>query len=56
MSKSLSLAQARAWNLATTLMVCITLFRTSDGYEVMPSHEFDGDPATIVHVYDPFAA
>ena len=51
---SLSLAQQNAWSLATTLMVCITLFKTDGGYGVMPSGEFDGDLASIIHVYDPF--
>ncbi len=52
---SLPTAQKLAWNLATTLMTCITLFRTDDGFGAMPSAEFDGDPATAVHEYDPFA-
>lgn len=51
---SLSTAQALAWNLATTLMVCITLFKAGDGsFSVVPEAEFDGDPETVVHVYDP---
>jgi hypothetical protein len=52
---SLNLAQDRAWNLATTLMVCVVLIATTDGFEIMPSSEFDGDPACVVHEYDPFA-
>jgi hypothetical protein len=52
---SLSLAQRNAWNLAKTLMVCITLFKTGSVYGVMPSSEFDGDPASVVHEYDPWA-
>jgi hypothetical protein len=52
---SLNLAQAYAWNLATTLMVCVVLIATSDGYTVMPAAEFDGDQASVVHEYDPFA-
>lgn len=51
---SLSLAQRNAWSLATSLMVCITLFRTGQTYGVIPSVEFDGDPASVIHVYDPF--
>jgi len=51
----LTLAQACAWNLATTLMVCVVLIATSDGFSVMPSAEFDGDLASVVHEYDPFA-
>ena len=51
---SLSLAQRSALSLAKTLMVCVTLFKAGTGYGVMPSSEFDGDPETIVHDYDPF--
>lgn len=50
---TLPTAQALAWSLATTLMACITLFKAGDGFGVMPSAEFDGDQATIVHEYDP---
>lgn len=52
---SLTLAQANAWNLAKTLMVCVVLFTTADGYGVMVAAEFDGDPGSVVHEYDPFA-
>lgn len=52
---SLSLAQRNAWSLATTLMVCVVLFQADGGYGVMPTADFDGDPSTIVHEYDPFA-
>ncbi len=55
MSDNLSLAQSFAWNLANTLMVCVTLFRAGELYSVVPSSEFDGDPETIVREYDPFA-
>ena len=48
-------AQQLAWNLATTLMACITLFKARDGFGVMPTDEFDGDPATVVQEYDPHA-
>lgn len=55
MSQTLSVAHARGWNLATTLMVCITVFHAGNGeYGVMPSSEYDGDPATIIHEFDPF--
>src|SRR5258708_36529057 len=55
MSQPLKTAYARAWNLATTLMVCITVFKAGDGdFGVMPSAEFDGDPASILHEFDPF--
>ena len=52
---SLSLAQRNAWSLATTLMVCVTLFKAGDGFGVMPSSEFDGDLDSVVHEYDPYA-
>lgn len=56
MSQSLSLAQTYAWNLATTLMVCVTLFKAGNGlFSVCPSDEFDGDPDQIVTEYDPYA-
>lgn len=52
---SLSLAQRSAWSLAKTLMVCVTLFKAGPGFGVMPSSEFDGDPESVVHEYDPWA-
>ena len=52
---SLSLAQKNAWSLARTLMVCITLFKAGSVYGVVPSAEFDGDPATVLHEYDPWS-
>lgn len=52
---SLSLAQRSALSLAKTLMVCVTLFKAGSGYSVVPSAEFDGDPASVVHEYDPWA-
>lgn len=51
---SLHTAQAFAWSLATTLMTCIVLIRTTEGYSAMPAIEFDGDPKVVVHEYDPF--
>ena len=54
MSQNLSAAQRRAWNLATTLMVPVTLFKTGSEFGVMPSSEFDGDADAVVHDYDPF--
>lgn len=53
---SLSTAQKLAWNLAKTLMAYVMLIETDDGYSVVPTAEFDGDPNRIVHEYDPFAA
>jgi hypothetical protein len=55
MSQTLSIAHARGWNLATRLLVCITVFYAGNGeYGVMPSTEYNGDPATIIHEFDPF--
>lgn len=51
---SLANAQALAWSLATTLMSCVTLFRTETGFGVMLSAEWDGDPDLVVHEYDPW--
>ncbi|GLR90321.1 MULTISPECIES: hypothetical protein [Bradyrhizobium] len=52
---SQSLAFANAWNLATTLMVCVVIFRTGmGGYGVMPTAEYDGDPAAVIYEFDPF--
>ena len=51
---SLPTAQAFAWSLATTLMTCIVLIRTAEGYAAMPEAEFDGDPEVVVHEYSPF--
>ncbi len=54
MSQALSIAHARGWNLAAALMVRITVFHAGNGDGVMPSAEYDGDPATIIHEFDPF--
>jgi hypothetical protein len=54
MSQNLTLAQSHAWALAKTLMVCVTLFESDYGYGVLPSDEFDGDPAMILFEYDPW--
>lgn len=53
---SLSTAQSLARNLAKTLMTQVMLIETDQGYAVVPSAEFDGDPSRIVHEYDPFPA
>jgi hypothetical protein len=55
MSQALSTAHLRAWNLANTLMVCVIVFQAGNGdYGVMPTDEYDGDPAFVVHEFDPF--
>ncbi|ESZ86667.1 MAG: hypothetical protein Q27BB25_12890 [Blastomonas sp. CACIA14H2] len=51
---SLPTAQKFAWNLAKTLMTCVVLIKTSDGYSVMTDADYDGDPTQIIRVYDPF--
>lgn len=56
MSHNLNLAQEVAFDLARTLMICVTLFKSDLGYAVVPSDEFDGDPATVIHEYDPYCA
>jgi hypothetical protein len=54
-SQALSIAHARGWNIATTLMVCIMVFHAGNGeYGVMLSADYDSDPATIIHEFDPF--
>lgn len=56
MSNSLKTAQAYAWSLARSLMVCIIVFRAENGmFGTMPATEWDGDPASIIHEFDPFA-
>jgi hypothetical protein len=54
MFQTLISAQQRAWNLATTLMVSVTLFKTDDGFGVMPTAEFDGRSDSVIYDYDPF--
>jgi hypothetical protein len=51
---SLPTAQKFAWSLAKTLMTCVVLIKTSDGYAVMTDADYDGDPMQIIRVYDPF--
>jgi hypothetical protein len=51
---SLPTAQKFAWSLCKTLMTCIVLIRTGDGYAVMTDADYDGDPSAILYVYDPF--
>jgi hypothetical protein len=36
-------------------MVCITVFHASgDDHGVMPSAEYDGNPASIIHEFDSY--
>lgn len=53
---SLNDAHAFAFSLATTLMAAIIIFQAGDGtLSVMPTSEYDGDTAAIIHEFDPFA-
>ena len=53
---SFQTAHAFAFSLASTLMVSIVIFQAGDGtMGVMPSGEYDGELAAIVHEVDPFA-
>lgn len=54
MSNNLDLARQYALDLARTLMVSVTLFKGDLGYGALPTVEFDGDPAEVVHEYDPY--
>jgi hypothetical protein len=51
---SLETAQRYAWNLACTLKVIIILIETHDGYNAMPSDDYDGDADHVVRDYDPW--
>lgn len=53
---SLETAQRLAWNLACTLKVIIILIETPEGYQAMPSDDYDGDVDQVVREYDLFAA
>jgi hypothetical protein len=55
MPQALVIAHARAWNLATTLMVCVIVFKAGDGFSFMPTSEYDGDLDEALHEFDPFA-
>ncbi|RUU25166.1 hypothetical protein [Mesorhizobium sp. M6A.T.Ce.TU.016.01.1.1] len=54
MSQDLSLAQNHAFQLARTLMVPVTLFRSGDEFGVLPSAELDDDEVETLAEYDPF--
>lgn len=54
MSQDLSLAQSHAFELARTLMVPVTLFRSGDELGVLPSAELDDDEVETLAEYDPF--
>ena len=52
MSQALRTIHLRASNLATTLMVCVIVFKAGDGFGFMPSSEYEGD-VEIIHEFDP---
>ncbi|TWG94229.1 hypothetical protein L598_003700000060 [Mesorhizobium sp. J18] len=54
MSHDLSLAQNRAFHLARTLMVLVTLFQVDGEYGVLPSDELDDAEVDIIHEFDPY--
>lgn len=54
MSNDLTLAQNHAFQLARTLMVPVTLFRSGDELGVLPSAEIDGDEVEAIAEFDPF--
>jgi hypothetical protein len=55
MSNSLQTANARAWNLALSLMVTVIVFEAENGlFGVMPSSDYDGDASAIMLEFDPF--
>ena len=54
MNTDLSLAQNHAFQLARTLMVPVTLFRSGNEFGVLPSDELaEEDDLEIVHEYVP---
>ena len=54
MSQALNAAYARGWNLATTLMDYVVVFRTGDDdFGVMLATEYDGDLELVTHEFDP---
>jgi len=55
MSHDLSLAQNHAFQLARTLMVPVTLFKSGDEYGALPSNELDADDdLELIHEFDPY--
>lgn len=55
MSYDLSLAEHHAFQLARTLMVPVTLFKSGDAYGALPSNELDdNDDLELIHEFDPY--
>ncbi|HEY8137575.1 MAG TPA: hypothetical protein VIF61_07020 [Methylocystis sp.] len=56
MSQALNTAYACGWSLATTLMTCVVVFRAGDDdFGIMTTAEYDGDPESVIHEFDPWA-
>ncbi len=54
MSQDLILAQNHAFQLARTLMVPVTLFKSGSEYGVLPSNELDADDdLDVINEFDP---
>jgi hypothetical protein len=53
---SLEAAQRYARNLACTLKVIIILIETDEGYNAIPSEDYDGDIERVVREYDVYAS
>ena len=55
MSNTLKAAYAAGWNLALTLMMTVTVFQAENGqFGIVPTAEYDGEAAAILHEFDPF--
>jgi len=54
MSHDLSLAQSHAFQLAQTLMVPVTVFRSNGAFGVLPSAELDDGEVDTIAEFDPF--
>lgn len=55
MSHDLALARKAAWTLSQSLMASVILFRVEDQFGFVEATEFDGEEASIIHEYDPYA-
>ncbi len=52
----LILVQKNAWTLTQTLMKIVVVIQITDrNFGVAEAEDYDGDPASIVREYDPFA-
>ncbi|RFB76631.1 hypothetical protein [Methylovirgula sp. 4M-Z18] len=54
MSDDFLLAQSHAYQLAQTLMVPVTLFRSGGAFGALPSSELEDDEVDSVLEFDPF--